>query len=183
MRMFDRTIRDDRWRCDVAVCLCGGAVAEISDDRILVARRTTKSRRTTAAHGRWRTGPFRTVDDTTTADDCGSPRSTSRRSKETLATGLRAACPISRGRARSRSGTARTIGKTRPHRAACLWVRCLRHLPGPRKIIQTPGLLVILNERDFSYRQIFTDGRPLPNDPNPSWYATVRSLGRRHARR
>ena len=40
----------------------------------------------------------------------------------------------------------------------------------PRKIIQTPGLLVILNERDFSYRQIFTDGRPLPNDPNPSWY-------------
>jgi len=40
----------------------------------------------------------------------------------------------------------------------------------PRKIIQTPRLLVILNERDFSYRQIFTDGRPLPNDPNPSWY-------------
>jgi hypothetical protein len=40
----------------------------------------------------------------------------------------------------------------------------------PRKIVQTPGLLVILNERDFSYRQIFTDGRPLPTDPNPSWY-------------
>ena len=40
----------------------------------------------------------------------------------------------------------------------------------PRKIIQTPGLLIILNERDFSYRQIFTDGRPLPHDPNPSWY-------------
>jgi hypothetical protein len=40
----------------------------------------------------------------------------------------------------------------------------------PRKIIQTPGELVILNERDFSYRQIFTDGRPLPHDPNPSWY-------------
>jgi hypothetical protein len=40
----------------------------------------------------------------------------------------------------------------------------------PRKIIQTPRLLVILNERDFSYRQIFTDGRPLPKDPNPSWY-------------
>jgi hypothetical protein len=40
----------------------------------------------------------------------------------------------------------------------------------PRKIVQTPGLLVLLNERDFSYRQIFTDGRPLPEDPNPSWY-------------
>ncbi len=40
----------------------------------------------------------------------------------------------------------------------------------PRKIVQTPGLLIILNERDFSYRQVFTDGRPLPTDPNPSWY-------------
>jgi hypothetical protein len=40
----------------------------------------------------------------------------------------------------------------------------------PRKVIQTPSLLVILNERDFTYRQIFTDGRPLPKDPNPSWY-------------
>jgi hypothetical protein len=38
-----------------------------------------------------------------------------------------------------------------------------------KKIVQTPGLLVILNERNASYRQIFTDGRPLPEDPNPSW--------------
>ena len=38
-----------------------------------------------------------------------------------------------------------------------------------RKIIQTPGLLVILNEREAMYRQIFTDGRPLPVDPQPSW--------------
>jgi hypothetical protein len=38
-----------------------------------------------------------------------------------------------------------------------------------RKIVQVPGLLVILNEQNASYRQIFTDGRPLPVDPNPSW--------------
>jgi hypothetical protein len=38
-----------------------------------------------------------------------------------------------------------------------------------RKIVQTPGLMVILNERNASYRQIFTDGRPLPVDPQPSW--------------
>jgi hypothetical protein len=38
-----------------------------------------------------------------------------------------------------------------------------------RKMIQLPGLLVILNEQNASYRQIFTDGRPLPVDPNPSW--------------
>ncbi|MBV8902370.1 MAG: hypothetical protein JOZ22_01945 [Acidobacteriia bacterium] len=37
------------------------------------------------------------------------------------------------------------------------------------KIVQTPGLILILSERDASYRQIFTDGRPLPADPQPSW--------------
>jgi hypothetical protein len=31
-----------------------------------------------------------------------------------------------------------------------------------RKIIQVPGLVVILSEMDAHYRQIFTDGRPLP---------------------
>jgi hypothetical protein len=38
-----------------------------------------------------------------------------------------------------------------------------------KKMIQLPGLLVILNEHNATYRQIFTDGRPLPSDPNPSW--------------
>jgi len=38
-----------------------------------------------------------------------------------------------------------------------------------KKFVQVPGLLVILTERNASYRQIFTDGRPLPADPNPSW--------------
>jgi hypothetical protein len=45
----------------------------------------------------------------------------------------------------------------------------LHTTPLLRKIVQTPGLLVILNERDVSYRQIFTDGRPLPIDPQPAW--------------
>ncbi|HEY7333800.1 MAG TPA: hypothetical protein VH639_02875 [Bryobacteraceae bacterium] len=36
-------------------------------------------------------------------------------------------------------------------------------------MIQTPGLVVIMNEFNTSYRQIFTDARPLPADPNPSW--------------
>jgi hypothetical protein len=38
-----------------------------------------------------------------------------------------------------------------------------------KKVIHVPGLLVILNEHNATYRQIFTDGRPLPADPNPSW--------------
>ncbi|HEX5230034.1 MAG TPA: hypothetical protein VFW44_20115 [Bryobacteraceae bacterium] len=42
--------------------------------------------------------------------------------------------------------------------------------PYPRKILQLPGLMVILYERDTVYRQIFTDGRPLPQDPQPSFY-------------
>jgi hypothetical protein len=49
-------------------------------------------------------------------------------------------------------------------------------VPFLRKIVQTPGLLVFLSEANSSYRQIFTDGRPLPQDPNPSWngYSTGR---------
>ena len=38
-----------------------------------------------------------------------------------------------------------------------------------RKIVQTPGLLLILNEYNKMYRQIFTDGRPLPADPQPAF--------------
>ena len=41
--------------------------------------------------------------------------------------------------------------------------------PHLQKLIQVPGLLVILDEFNASYRQIFTDGRPLPEDPQPSW--------------
>ncbi len=43
--------------------------------------------------------------------------------------------------------------------------------PEPRKIIQTPGLVLILYEANAGIRQIFTDGRPLPpKDANPWWY-------------
>jgi hypothetical protein len=38
----------------------------------------------------------------------------------------------------------------------------LHTTPQLRKIIQIPGLLVTLNEMDATYRQIFLDGRPLP---------------------
>jgi hypothetical protein len=53
--------------------------------------------------------------------------------------------------------------------------RCLP--PGPRaglfgmapvKFVQTPGLLLILYE-DAPTRQVFLDGRGLPEDPNPTW--------------
>jgi hypothetical protein len=44
------------------------------------------------------------------------------------------------------------------------------------KIIQTPGLIVILYEADGTHRQIYTDGRKPPQDPEPMWlgYSTGR---------
>jgi hypothetical protein len=40
----------------------------------------------------------------------------------------------------------------------------------PRKIIQTPDVLVMLFEGYHTYRQIFTDGRPLPTVMEPAWF-------------
>jgi hypothetical protein len=46
----------------------------------------------------------------------------------------------------------------------------------PFKIIQTPGVIVILYEQLNLFRQIFLDGRKLVNSPNPTWlgYSTGR---------
>src|SRR5215471_13132192 len=55
-------------------------------------------------------------------------------------------------------------------------IRCLPDLflrayglPHYVKFVQTPGLLLMLNEMNGVYRQVFQDGRPLPKDPMPSW--------------
>lgn len=42
-------------------------------------------------------------------------------------------------------------------------------LPHLLKFIETPNLLVVLDEMNAVYRQVFMDARPLPEDPNPSW--------------
>jgi hypothetical protein len=55
--------------------------------------------------------------------------------------------------------------------------RCLPHgVPDamltrtlPFKIVQMPGLTIILYEEFNNWRQVFTDGRPLPEDPQPAW--------------
>jgi len=41
--------------------------------------------------------------------------------------------------------------------------------PAPYKIVQMPGVTLMLYERDTTFRQVFTDGRKLPKDPQPSW--------------
>src|SRR5262249_35362007 len=45
-----------------------------------------------------------------------------------------------------------------------------------QKIVQAPGLILVMHELDGMPRQIYTDGRPLPKDPNPSWLGY--SIGR-----
>lgn len=54
--------------------------------------------------------------------------------------------------------------------------RCLPHgvpkamsVPEPFKIVQTPGLVVILYEEFNHYRQVFTDGRRVPAGRTPTW--------------
>ena len=42
--------------------------------------------------------------------------------------------------------------------------------PAPFKIVQTPGLTLILYERDTTFRQIYTDGRKPSEDPDPAWF-------------
>jgi hypothetical protein len=63
------------------------------------------------------------------------------------------------------------FGKDRPSG------RCLPHSVTdfdahfmPKKIVHTPGLLAMLFESYHSYRQIFTDGRPLPEQRDPAWF-------------
>jgi hypothetical protein len=62
------------------------------------------------------------------------------------------------------------LAKDDPH------IRCLPDnfiraygLPHLLKFVHTPNLLVMLNENNAGYRQVFTDARPLPQDPTPSW--------------
>lgn len=68
-------------------------------------------------------------------------------------------------------------GKDDPH-VRCLPDTFLRaySLPHLLKFVQTHGLLVMLDELNAGYRQVFTDGRPLPGDPEPSWqgYSSAR---------
>jgi hypothetical protein len=69
-------------------------------------------------------------------------------------------------------------GKGRPSQ------RCLpRGVPSmmlardqPWKVVQAPGAVTILFHESLHYRQIFTDGRPFPEDAAPTWMGY--SIGR-----
>jgi hypothetical protein len=42
--------------------------------------------------------------------------------------------------------------------------------PQPRKIVQTPGLLIIMYEANYGLRQIYMDGRNLPGPDAETWW-------------
>jgi hypothetical protein len=71
----------------------------------------------------------------------------------------------------------RTQGKNAPE-AHCVPVGVpgINTFPLAFKIVQMPRLIIMLYEKDTTYRQIFMDGRPLPHDPNPSFMGY--SIGR-----
>ena len=60
--------------------------------------------------------------------------------------------------------------KDDPH-VKCLPDNFLRAygMPHLLKFVHSPGLFLMLSEWNASFRQIFTDGRPLPEDPVPGW--------------
>ena len=62
------------------------------------------------------------------------------------------------------------LAKDDPH-IKCLPDNFLRAygLPHMLKFVHTPNLLVVMNEMNAGYRQVFSDARPLPKDPTPTW--------------
>jgi len=50
------------------------------------------------------------------------------------------------------------------------------NIPDGVKVVQTPDLVIFLHESRTIYRQIFTDGRPLPRNAQPTWMGY--SIGR-----
>jgi hypothetical protein len=69
------------------------------------------------------------------------------------------------------------LGKDRPSG------HCMPHgipdamiVPSPFQIMHTPRVTLILFEEFVEFRQVFTDGRPLPKDPQPTWFGY--SIGR-----
>jgi len=45
----------------------------------------------------------------------------------------------------------------------------LLNLPNPFEIVQIPGRMLMFFELGHTWREIWTDGRPLPKDPDPSY--------------
>ena len=46
----------------------------------------------------------------------------------------------------------------------------IMYMPTPHEFVQAPGRVLQFWEREHEWRPIWTDGRPLPTDADPTWY-------------
>jgi len=84
--------------------------------------------------------------------------------------GLEGGLPYQPWAAATRKARMEENGKDDPS-SHCLPRGALRGHTSPllTKFVQVPGLLVLLSESNTSFRQIFTDGRPLPEVEQPTF--------------
>jgi hypothetical protein len=61
-----------------------------------------------------------------------------------------------------------TNSKDHPH-VRCLPLGMPLMVSASMKIIQTPTVMTVLYEEENTFRQLFLDGRKLPEDPQPTW--------------
>jgi hypothetical protein len=87
-----------------------------------------------------------------------------------IALGLKEGLPYQPWAAELVKRRAKELGVNDPH-THCLPPNFPRawSFPESQKILQMPGLLVVLHEFNASYRQIFFDGRTFPEDMTPAW--------------
>jgi len=87
-----------------------------------------------------------------------------------IATGLKEGLPYQPWAADLVKKRAKELGVNDPH-THCMPPNYPRAwaFPETQKILQVPGMVVVLNEFNASYRQIFLDGRGFPDDMTPAW--------------
>jgi len=70
-----------------------------------------------------------------------------------------------------RPETAAKFGATKGYVGGCapIGIPLTYLVSEPDEIVQTPRQIVMMFESDGTHRQIHTDGRPLPKDPEPTW--------------
>lgn len=87
-----------------------------------------------------------------------------------IATGLKDGLPYQPWAAELVKKRASELGINDPH-THCMPPNYPRAwaFPETQKILQVPGMVVVLNEFNASYRQIFLDGRGFPADMTPAW--------------
>jgi hypothetical protein len=105
-----------------------------------------------------------------TADEFAGPAVPRTRQFRDIGAGLEGRLPYQPWAAELRDKRAADKAKDNPDvRCLPLGILQMHTHPFPRRIVQAPGFLAILHERDMEYRQIFTDARPVLKDPSPSW--------------